>query len=270
MFRAAGVALLALAFLTGASSALADEAPVYDYRIVARYAMDPAMFVQGLLYEGEGDGDGARLYISSGLYHVSRLRLIDFSSGAILAEHRLAPQYFAEGIVRVGDQIIQLTWREQTAFRYDAETLAPLGTFQYRGEGWGLTSLAGELVMSNGSAELAVRDPHSFEVLRTIAVTDGGRPVQGLNALQAIDGRVYANIFPTTRIARIEPNTGTVSGWLDLSAVRDAVAREWRLPIDVLNGIAYDAAANRVFVGGKLWPWLFEIESDFFITSSSD
>lgn len=252
---------LLLFLATGPLGAQAPT-PHYSYTITATHPSDPTIFTQGILYQRVDGRD--QFYVSSGLYRASRLRLVDLTNRQVLAERPLADRFFGEGITRVGDEIIQLTWKEGVAFRYRAGTLEPLGEFRYSGEGWGLTLVDGELVMSDGSNVLTVRDPATFEVRRHLHVTDRGRPVTHLNALQEIDGRIYANVWLTTRIARIELPSGEVSGWLDLAELVAEVERNAPGRIDVLNGIAYDSEQHRVFVTGKLWPWIFEIESPFF------
>jgi glutaminyl-peptide cyclotransferase len=230
-----------------------------EYRIVNRYPADPAAFTQGLLYQHDD-----RLLVSTGLYGASSLRLVEVTTGRILARHALEPHLFGEGITRIGDEIVQLTWREGVALRYDAATLAPRGRWQYEGEGWGLTFWGGNLVMSDGSDELSLRDPASFAEHGRVSVRYRGRPQRGLNALQAVEDRIYANVWPGSEIVRIEMPGGTISGRLDLAVLVAQVEASAGQPIDVLNGIAYDAQRGRVFIGGKLWPWLFEIDSPFF------
>jgi glutamine cyclotransferase len=167
--------------------------------------------------------------------------------------------YFAEGLAEWNGQLIQLTWQSQIAFVHDLATFSLRRTFRYTGEGWGLTRDQNSFILSDGSSQLRFMHPETFREIRRVAVTDGGRPVEKLNELEYIRGEVHANVWQTNRIARISPRTGRVIRWLDLSGL---MGGGFRLDdVDaVLNGIAYDAAGNRLFVTGKLWPRLFEIE----------
>jgi glutamine cyclotransferase len=167
----------------------------------------------------------------------------------------LPAEFFGEGITLWGDRLIGITWQEQTAFVLDLKTFKLWRKFSYAGEGWGITHDGRELIMSDGTAELRFLDPLSFKELRRVRVTAGGRPVELLNELEWVEGEVYANVWQSDRIARINPKTGQVTGWIDLSGLLP----QRRGADDVLNGIAYDAKTRRLFVTGKLWPKLFEI-----------
>lgn len=224
-------------------------APVAVVEQVRSFPHDSAAFTQGLLWLG------GRLYESTGRYGQSSLRIVQVETGEVLQRVNLGPQYFAEGLAAVGDRLYQLTWREGVAFIYDAQTLRQVSQVAYQGEGWGLTSDGRRLVVSDGSSYLTFVDPTTFQVDTTLRVTDGGRPVDQLNELEWVRGEIWANVWHTHRIARIDPATGRVKGWLDLSALIPAVAD----PEAVLNGIAYDEQANRLLVTGKLWPRLYEI-----------
>ena len=227
--------------------ALTLPAPVYIYRIVRTYPHDPAAFTEGLVYT-----DGI-FYEGTGLYGQSSLRRVDSETGQVLQSVDLADQYFGEGVAMVDDTLIQLTWHEHTAFTYDRHSFAATGQFTYTTEGWGLTYDGRSLIMSDGSNTLYFRDPVTFEETGRVQVFDGATPVNLLNELEFIGGEVYANVWLTDRIARIDPQTGRVSAWIDLAGLKPPQT-------DELNGIAYDAAQDRLFVTGKMWPYLYEIE----------
>lgn len=221
------------------------------YTIVNVYPHDPDAFTQGLLY-----ADGV-LYESTGLYGRSSLRRVELTTGAVLQKRELSEEYFAEGLTLFGERLIQLTWQNRIGFIYDRATFEPMGTFTYSTEGWGITHDGRQLIMSDGSATLRFLDPDTFAVRREVMVTDGGRPVVQLNELEYVNGEILANVWQTDRIARIDAVTGRVLGWLDLSGLLSPEERQFT---DVLNGIAYDAETDRLFVTGKLWPKLFEIK----------
>jgi glutamine cyclotransferase len=229
-----------------------STAPVYTYRIINQFPHDPAAFTQGLVWL---DGE---FYEGTGLNGQSSLRRVNPETGEVLQQVDLSEQYFGEGIVLWEDKIIQITWQENTAFVYDRETFEQVGEFSYGTEGWGITHDGRQLIMSDGTNTLYFRDPETFAELGWVQVFDGEMPVARLNELEYIDGEVWANIWQTDRIARIDPESGQVTGWVDLSGLLDGV--EITQPVDVLNGIAYDAENGRLFVTGKLWPALFEIE----------
>lgn len=232
--------------------ATAQDVPVYTYRIVETYPHDRRAFTQGLVFE-----DGV-LYEGTGLRGRSSLRRVDLASGAVLAVHELADELFGEGIAVFGDVVSQLTWQSNVGFVYDRESFELLRTFEYPTEGWGLTHDGRRLIMSDGTATLRFLDPESYEEIGRVDVLDRGTPVVRLNELEYIEGEVWANVWQTDRIARIEPSTGEVVGWIDLTGLLSEEDRAE--PVDVLNGIAYDAEGKRLFVTGKLWPRLFEIE----------
>lgn len=232
----------------------APESPsaviTYTYAIVRAYPHDPAAFTQGLVY-----ADGV-LYESTGLYGRSSLRRVALETGEVLQQRDLPAEYFGEGLALFDGRLIQLTWQNNTGFVYDAASFALQQTWAYPTEGWGLTHDGAHLIMSDGSATLRFLDPRTFQAQREVLVTDGGRPVGLLNELEYVNGEVFANVWQTDWIARIDPQTGRVLGWIDLSGL---LAPEERQGADVLNGIAYDAQNGRLFVTGKLWPKLFEI-----------
>jgi glutaminyl-peptide cyclotransferase len=250
---AAGV-VYSITFCALLCFACANFAQAADgYRVVHAYPHDSQAFTQGLVYV-----DG-HLYESTGLNGQSTLREDDLESGQVLREISLPSQYFAEGLTNWGNTLIQLTWKAHVAFVYDRATFRLLRTFQYPWEGWGLTQDGRNLILSDGSESLHFLNPETFAQVRSIRVTDHGEPVKELNELEYIHGQIYANVWMTDKIARISPETGKVLSWIDLSGLLPAI--ELRSNDAVLNGIAYDAAHNRLFVTGKLWPRLFEIET---------
>lgn len=249
------VLAVALAAASGFSSSQARRAPapaaVAQYRVVHVYPHDPEAFTQGLVYL-----DGF-LYEGTGLNGRSSIRKVRLENGEVLQIQKLDPQYFGEGIAIVGNSLFGLTWQAEIGFVYDRQTFQRTGTFSYRGEGWGLTQDGRRLIMSDGSSYLRFIDPATRQELSRIQVRDGGKPVERLNELEYVKGEVLANVWQTERLARISPKTGQVLGWVDLSGLLSA--REAQ-SVDVLNGIAYDAQHDRLFVTGKLWPKLFEIK----------
>ena len=222
------------------------------YRVVHAYPHDQQAFTQGIVYV-----DG-HLYESTGIRGQSTLREEDLETGRILHMQLVSDKYFAEGLTDWKNTLIQLTWQAHTGFVYDRATFRLLRTFQYPGEGWGLTHDAKSLILSDGTATLRFLDPDTFKETRRITVTDRGKPVTQLNELEFVHGEIYSNVWHTDRIARISPATGRVLGWIDLKGLmpRDQLSNDEA----VLNGIAYDAAHNRLFVTGKLWPKIFEIQ----------
>lgn len=242
-------ALLAFAFtLCCAASAFSAD----SFRVLHTYPHDQQAFTQGLVYV-----DG-HLYESTGIYGHSSLRIEDLATGRILNYQILPARYFGEGLTNWGNTLIQLTWRAHTALVYDRTTLRFLRSFPYNFEGWGLTQDGKSLIESDGTATLRFLDPAYFHTLRTITVREHGKPVTALNELEFIHGQIYANVWHTNRIVRISPATGNVLGSIDLTGLLPPGSVTD--PEAVLNGIAYDAAHNRLFVTGKLWPSIFEIQ----------
>jgi glutamine cyclotransferase len=223
-----------------------------SYRVVHAYPHDRQAYTQGLVFV-----DG-HLYESTGLNGHSSLRMEDLESGRILQFHDVPSKYFAEGLTNWGSTLVQLTWQAHTALVYDRFSFRLLRTFHYDGEGWGLTQDGRSLILSDGTATLRFLDPAKFREVRRIIVKDHGSPVTQLNELEYINGQIYSNIWHSDRIARISPQTGKVLGWIDLSGLLPESQRS--NPEAVLNGIACDAAHNRLFVTGKLWPQIFEIK----------
>lgn len=236
-----------------AAVAGAGAAPVsLDYTIVGTFPHRVRAFTQGLVVH-----DGA-LMESSGRYRQSSVAILNLESGEVRRERALADHLFGEGLALVGERLYQLTWRAGQALLYDAATLEPAGTLSYSGEGWGLTHDGRHLIMSDGSADLSFRDPADFSEVRRVTVTDAGLPLKRLNELEWIEGRVYANVYLTSRVVVINPQDGVVQAELDLTPLFRK-ARE-QVQAGVANGIAWDNKARRLFVTGKNWPAIYEIE----------
>jgi glutaminyl-peptide cyclotransferase len=242
---------LALIALAVAAAARADT-PVYGYRIVHTYPHDPTAYTEGLFYKN------GYLYESTGGAGELGVRKVNLQTGKFVQRYQVQGKYFGEGIVDWKDQLIQVTWKDQQGFVYDLNSFKPLRSFAYSGEGWGLTRDDQRLYLSDGSPVLRILDPETLETVSHIIVTDADRPMANLNELEWVKGEIYANVWMTNRIARIDPASGRVTGWIDLTGLFDS--RTSTDPTnDVLNGIAYDAARDRLFVTGKRWPKLFEI-----------
>lgn len=243
--------LALMAFLLGACTA---ESPAQlTPTVVARYPHDQQAFTQGLLL-----ADG-KLYESTGLYGASTLREVDVTSGEVIRLRAIEPRLFAEGLALVGDELIQLTWRAGRAFVYDLETFEPVRTYSYQGEGWGLCYDGEELWMSDGSPTLTVRDPATFQVKRKVAVSSEGEPVNRLNELECVGPHVYANVWQTETIVRINKENGRVDAVVDASSLLTAQQRSEMSADAVLNGVAYDAGNDLFLITGKLWPTLFAV-----------
>jgi glutamine cyclotransferase len=232
-----------------ASAAFAQT--TYTYRVIHTYPHDSNAFTQGLIYLN------GHLYESTGLPGHSSLREEDLESGRILKYQTLSSRYFGEGLTNWGNTLVQLTWQNHTALVYDVNTFRFLRTFHYPYEGWGLTQDGKDLILSDGSSKLYFLNPATFHEVRRITVTDHGSPVDQLNELEFIHGEIYANIWHKNRIAQIAPESGKVVGWIDLTGLLPPGSVSD--PEAVLNGIAYDAVHDRLFVTGKLWPKIFEI-----------
>jgi len=229
-----------------------SEGPTHwTYEILERYPHDSEAFTQGLLYQ-----DGV-LYESTGLYGESSIRRVDLETGAVLLQQTLDPDLFGEGLALVGNNLIQLTWQNRLGLVYDHASLALEDQFTYETEGWGITFDGTHLLVSDGTATLQWWDPITFERLQTLTVTDVDLPVDMLNELEMVNGVLFANLWLSDDIAVIDPATGLVTRWLHLEGL---LSEEEKAAANVLNGIAYDAAGDRLFVTGKLWPWLFQIQ----------
>ncbi|MHC4324631.1 MAG: glutaminyl-peptide cyclotransferase [Planctomycetota bacterium] len=220
--------------------------------VVNTFDHDTKAFTQGLVFEN------GFLYEGTGLYGKSELRKVELETGKVLQQHKLPDEFFGEGITICGDRIIQLTLKSKTGFVYDKETFELLGRFDYPTEGWGLTYDGTHLIMSDGTSMLYFLDTETFTRSHKIMVLDEDSQVWGLNELEYIDGQIYANVWPTERIVRIEPKTGRVTGWIDTEGV--LAPDDHNEPVDVFNGIAYDPAGRRLFVTGKFYPKIYEIK----------
>ena len=240
--------------------------PVYDFQIVNEYPHDPTAFTQGLeyhegfLYEGTGgsrsnpvqEGANARIY--------SSLRKVDYKTGKVLMKHDVPSDFFGEGITILGDKIYQVTWHEGTAFVYNLSDFKLQKELRYQGQGWGLTNDGTNLYMSDGTHVIRVMNPADFSNVRQIIVNDEkGKPIVQLNELEMVNGEIWANIWQTGWIIRIDPQTGKLLGRVDINKLADDVSEKDE-NADVLNGIAYDKAGDRLFITGKLWKKLYEIK----------
>jgi glutaminyl-peptide cyclotransferase len=223
----------------------------YGYEIVRSHPHDPAAFTQGLTIADR------QLYEGTGLYGQSSLRRVDLSTGAALQQIALDKRYFGEGIAVVGDRIVQLTYQTGVGFVYDRKTFAKQREFTYSGEGWGLTYDGQRLIMSDGSDTLRFWDPETMKEVGRLRVRDGDRAIDRINEMEYVGGAIYANIWQEDRIARIDPETGVVTAWIDMSNLLTATERSHG--VDVLNGIAHDPETGHFLITGKLWPWVFEI-----------
>lgn len=229
----------------------AAELPVQGYEIAATYPHDPGAFTQGLFFR-----DGY-LFESTGLIGRSTVRKVRLEDGQVLHAVRLPGRLFGEGITDWGDEIVGVTWQDQVGYRLDMATMTAKGRFTYSGEGWGLAQDGKAIILSDGTPILRFLDPVTMRETRRVHITAEGVPVDKLNELEWVKDELLANIWQSNRIARIDPETGEVKSWIDLSGLDRLAGKSG--PNDVLNGIAYDAAGDRLFVTGKLWPKLFEI-----------
>jgi glutaminyl-peptide cyclotransferase len=245
-------ALWLAVFLLGSAAAAPASAPVYGYRVVGRFPHSTKSYTEGFFYR-----DGM-FYEGTGREGHSAVLVIDPATGAILQHRDLAGEYFGEGIVDWGPNIYEWTWKSGVCFVYDRFSLALVKQFSYTGEGWGMTSTRKELITSDGTATLRFRDPHTFRETRHIVVRDGKKVIDQLNELEFVNGEIYANVWHTDKIARISPADGHVISWIDLAGLLPA--EEMVDGESVLNGIAYDAQHDRLFVTGKQWPAVFEIK----------
>ena len=244
------LSILLVLLIATVSSVVA--APLLTYQVIKTYSHDPSAFTQGLVM------DGKILYEGTGIHGASSLRRLDLASGRILAIRRLDSAYFGEGIAVAGNRIVQLTWQSGKGFVYDKETLRPITEFTYAGEGWGITFDGKAWIMSDGTPVLRFLDRKTFKVIRSIHVTVDGQPMGNLNELEHVEGVLYANIWGLDMIARISPQTGEVTGWIDLGELRKRLGKEGRA--EVLNGIAWLAPRKSLLVTGKYWPKIFEIK----------
>src|SRR5579871_2494493 len=244
--------LAGMAFGQSAPRAQAMHPPEYTFKIIRAFPHDPAAFTQGLFFHN------GFLYEGTGLNGRSSLRKVRLETGEVLQHVELEPQFFGEGITLFRNEILQLTWQSQTGFVYRLSDFQFLRQFSYPGEGWGLTTHGNEIFMSDGTAEIRVLDGETLKEKRRMKVHDGATAITELNELEFVEGEIFANIWQTNRIARISPQSGKVVGWIDLAGLLSPV---YKLQDGaVLNGIAYDAAQKRLFVTGKLWPNIFQIQ----------
>jgi glutamine cyclotransferase len=263
-FRLAGIALFVLQPWQAAQSApeegdvppiesvVQSESPTYyTYKIVHAWPHDPDAFTQGLLFHN------GMLLESTGLFGKSSLREVTLETGRVAKNIPIPSPYFAEGLAVIGSRIYQLTWQNHKGFVYDVDSLAPEGQFTYRGEGWGLTSDGRFLILSDGTDRIRFLEPDSYHVVRDIRVSLAGHTLPMLNELEWIGGEIFANVWQTDEVVRIDPKSGNVNGVVDLYGLLPAGDR--RVDTDVLNGIAYDSDRNRLFITGKRWPKIFEV-----------
>ncbi len=248
LHAARGLALIAAFCAVGRAAA----APVAGYRVVAKYPHATSSYTEGFFYLG------GLFYEGTGLEGRSKVVVTRPQTGEAVQQLQLPPQYFGEGIVDWGPNLYEWTWQSHICFVYDRFSLRPIRQFRYTGEGWGMTRTDRELITSDGTATLRFRDPETFKETHHVIVKDGSQPILQLNELEYVKGEIYANVWHSDRIARISPRDGHVIGWIDLTGI---------LPEDqkadaesVLNGIAYDAQQDRLFVTGKQWPTIFEIK----------
>ncbi len=236
----------------GTENPSATRAPVHGYEVVAHYPHDEKAYTQGLFVQ-----DGV-LFESTGRHGTSSVRIVDLATGAVQRKADLEQRLFGEGIAPYKGLVVMLTWKEQTAVVFDRKRLTEQYRYTYTGEGWGLTFDGAYFWMSDGTYELRVLDPNGFKELKRVTVTDGGQQITKLNELEWIDGVLWANVWQTDRIARIDPETGRVMSWVDLKGILGS-HRVKDTSDEVLNGIAWDAAQKKLYVTGKHWPWLYEI-----------
>lgn len=229
-----------------------DVVQTYTFNIIREYPHDLEAFTQGLVFEK------GRLFEGTGRNGRSSLRRVELETGQVLQQHDLAREFFGEGVTVFGERIIQLTFLSRLGFVYDMNSFELLRQFNYPTEGWGITHDGERLIISDGSFKLYFIDPETFERTGEIEVREGDKRISNLNELEYVQGEIFANVWLTDRIARISPETGTVVGWIDLTGLLGEDDRTES--VNVLNGIAFDQENNRLFVTGKLWPKLFEIE----------
>lgn len=246
--------ILAALLLPGTSTAQPHERiPVYGYRVVHTYPHDPKAYTEGLFYRN------GNLYEGTGTLGASFVRKVQLSTGKVLQQTPTPWPDYGEGIVAWKDRLIELTWQNHEGFVFDLATLKPRAKFAYPGEGWSLTTDGTHLLMSDGTPTIRVLDPDTLQQIGKIDVSADGQPLANLNELEWVMGEIYANVWLTQRIARIDPASGKVVGWIDLSGLGPKPDSLPDPTNDVLNGIAYDAAHGRLFVTGKCWPQLYEI-----------
>jgi glutaminyl-peptide cyclotransferase len=251
LFSAITALLLSVCVPVGRASA---EIPLHGVTVVKSYPHDTAAYTEGLfVLKGQ-------LYESTGEIGASSIRRVDLASGKVLQQADTPSPYYGEGIVAAGDRLVQLTWRNRGGFIYDLASFRRLGVFTYEGEGWALTSDGKTLYMSDGTPTIRKLDPQTLKPTGTIQVTADGKPLKNLNELEWVKGELWANVWLTSRIARINPGNGKVVGWIDLTPLVPAPTELTDPTNDVANGIAYDAEQDKLYVTGKRWPKLYEIK----------
>ncbi len=231
-------------------AALPQSVPTYQVRVLNVYPHDPGAFCQGLVVEGNV------LYEGTGQYGNSTLRRVDLETGKVVSQVNLPQQYFGEGVALFQNRLYQLTWKERVCFVYDKQTLKAVASARYTGEGWGLAADDQVLYLSQGTSTIRVMDPRTFKEVRRMRVKDGRRYVDDINELEYVDGKLLANIWYLDKIAEIDPATGKLLAWIDCSRVNPGRSNREH----VLNGIAYDRQSGRLFITGKNWKHLYEIE----------
>jgi glutamine cyclotransferase len=251
LFALAGCKAAAPAPANTSATPVSTEPVFYTYEVVNVFPHDRNAFTEGLVFINN------RLFESTGLNDHSTLREVDLKTGAVLRQVVMPSEYFGEGLAILGDKAYQLTWQNHKGFVYDLETFKIEKEFTYTGEGWGLTTDGHALIMSDGTSQIRFLDPATFAVQRTINVQIRGEPLNNLNELEYIHGEIYANVWQTFSVVRIDPATGHVVGVIDFTGLLPAQDRAANT--DVLNGIAYDAVNDRLFITGKNWPKLFEV-----------
>jgi len=232
-------------------SACSGTTAARDYEVVRQFPHDTGAYTQGLVYEG------GELYESTGRLGFSQLRQVDLTTGQVLGAVPLASDRFGEGLALLNGKLYQLTWKSGVAYVYEAQNLTLVDSLTYQGEGWGLATDGTSLLMSDGTSTLRYRDPETFDVLREVTVTDKGLPLRQVNELEYVEGDLYANVYQSDWLVKIDPENGEVLRWIDLAGLLPADQRT--TTTDVLNGIAYDADSGHLLVTGKLWPAMFEL-----------
>jgi len=244
------LATLAIALLS-LSSCQESPPEQLGYQLISTRGHEPNAYTQGLQLTG------GRLFESTGLYGESTLRELDPATGQVLRKRALAKTVFGEGLTVLNREMFVLTWKENTAYVFEPDTFKPIRTHTYSGEGWGITHDGSQLIMSDGTSTLRFINPKDFSTTKALQVLDGKQPLDMLNELEWIDGQIFANIYMTEKIARISPKTGQVTGWLDLTGLRNQLSKPNRA--EVLNGIAHDPKTGHLLVTGKFWPQMFEL-----------
>ncbi|MDE3195348.1 MAG: glutaminyl-peptide cyclotransferase, partial [Acidobacteriota bacterium] len=248
------ILVIAMALALCACGAGSDaNVKVYGYKVVHTYPHDPGAFTEGLFYLN------GYLYESTGLEGHSSIRKVRLETGEVVQQHDLPAELFGEGIVNWKDNLYQLTYKSEVGFVWDLGTFAEKRRFEYPGEGWSLTTDGKRIIMDDGTPEIRFWDPDTLKETGRITVTEDGQPLKNINELEWVKGEIFANVWMTDRIVRIDPATGNVKSWIDMSGLLSDTDRI-SADVDVLNGIAYDAKGNRLFVTGKKWPKLFEIQ----------